>query len=108
MMLPLTTPSLASPRGSRAWVLQDEDVYLAVPLQQGQISCREPMRGEVILKAVPKDQPITIDAIDSPYANIPPLKTFYSRGLNRNSARTIRSGCAERGRKKSNFDQLQS
>jgi N-acetylneuraminate synthase len=63
-------------------ILQDEDVYLAVPLQQGQISCRELMRGEVILKAVPKDQPIMIDAIDSPYGNIPSLKdAIYARGL---------------------------
>jgi sialic acid synthase SpsE len=63
-------------------VLQDADVYLAIPLQQGQISCRELMRGEVILKAVPKDQPIMIDAIDSPYANIPSLRDLiYHRGL---------------------------
>ena len=63
-------------------VLHDADVYLAVPLQQGQISCRELMRGEVILKAVPKDQPIMIDAIDSPYANIPSLtELIYHRGL---------------------------
>jgi len=63
-------------------VLQDADVYLAIPLQQGQISCRELMRGEVILKAVPKDQPIMIDAIDSPYANIPLLtELIYQRGL---------------------------
>jgi len=63
-------------------VLQDADVYLAVPLQQGQISCRELMRGEVILKPVRKDQPIMIDAIDSPYANIPSLKELiYHRGL---------------------------
>ena len=31
---------------------RDDDVYLAVPLQKGQISCRELMRGEVLLKAV--------------------------------------------------------
>jgi len=63
-------------------VLQDADVYLAIPLQQGQISCRELMRGEVILKEVPKDQPIMIDAIDSPYANIPSLtELVYHRGL---------------------------
>ena len=63
-------------------VLQDADVYLAIPLQQGQISCRELMRGEVILKAVPKGQPIMIDAIDSPYANIPSLtELIYNRGL---------------------------
>jgi sialic acid synthase SpsE len=63
-------------------VLQDADVYLAIPLQQGQISCRELMRGEVIRKAVLKDQPIVIDAIDSPYANIPSLtELIYNRGL---------------------------
>ena len=63
-------------------VLQDADVYLAIPLQQGQISCRELMRGEVIRKAVLKDQPIVIDAIDSPYANIPSLReSIYTRGL---------------------------
>jgi N-acetylneuraminate synthase len=63
-------------------VLEDADIYLAIPLQQGQISCRELMRGEVVLKAVPKDQPIMIDAIDSPYANIPSLtELIYTRGL---------------------------
>ena len=62
--------------------LRDEDVYLAIPLQQGQISCRELMRGENILKPVEKDQPIMIDAIDSPYAKIPSLtELIYHRGL---------------------------
>ena len=62
--------------------LQDADVYLAIPLQQGQISCRELMRGEVILKPIEKDQPVVIDAIDSPYANIPSLtELIYHRGL---------------------------
>ena len=46
----------------------EEDVYLAVPLQKGQISCRELMSGEMLLAPVAKDQPILIDAIDSPYA----------------------------------------
>ncbi|HLB92772.1 MAG TPA: N-acetylneuraminate synthase family protein [Terriglobales bacterium] len=63
-------------------VLQDADVYLAIPLQQGQISCRELMRGEVIRKTVSKNQPVMIDAIDSPYANIPSLtELIYHRGL---------------------------
>jgi sialic acid synthase SpsE len=75
-------------------VLQDADVYLAIPLQQGQISCRELMRGEVILKTVPKDQPIMIDAIDSPYANIPSLtELIYHRGLPPKTAvRTAKAG----------------
>ena len=63
-------------------VLQDEDVYLAIPLLRGQISCRELMRGEVLLHALNRDEPIRIDDIDSPYANIPSLrKLIYSRGL---------------------------
>jgi sialic acid synthase SpsE len=63
-------------------ILSDDDVYLAVPLQKGQISCRELMRGEVLLQAVKKDAPILIDAIDSPYSSIPSLKAMiYSRGM---------------------------
>ncbi len=63
-------------------VLNDEDVYLAIPLQKGQISCRELMRGEVLLRPIKRDQPILIDAIDSPYASIPSLtKLIYNRGL---------------------------
>jgi len=63
-------------------ILSDDDVYLAIPLQKGQISCRELMRGEVLLKAIKKDEPIQIDAIDSPYSSIPSLKaTIYGRGI---------------------------
>jgi N-acetylneuraminate synthase len=62
--------------------LGDEDVYLAIPLQKGQLSCRELMRGEVLLRELKKDQAISIDDIDSPYAHIPSLrKTIYDRGL---------------------------
>lgn len=63
-------------------VLTDDDVYLAIPLQQGQISCRELMRGEVLTAAVTTDEAITIDVIDSPYASIPSLRNnIYKRGL---------------------------
>jgi N-acetylneuraminate synthase len=48
-------------------VLTDDDVYLAVPLLRGQISCRELMRGEVILNAVAPDRPILFADIESPY-----------------------------------------
>jgi len=62
--------------------LSDDDVYLAIPLQKGQISCRELMHGEVLLKPVAADQPVTIDAIDSPYAADDQLKALiYRRGL---------------------------
>ncbi len=63
-------------------VLTDEDVYLAIPLQRGQISCRELMRGEVLLRPISKDEPILIDEVDSPYAYNPSLKKLiYNRGL---------------------------
>jgi N-acetylneuraminate synthase len=63
-------------------ILGDADVYLAIPLQKGQISCRELMRGEVLLKPVQKDAPILIDTIDSPYASIGSLRdAIYARGL---------------------------
>lgn len=62
--------------------LTDEDVYLAIPLQKGQLSCRELMRGEMLLKAIKKDAPIRIDDIESPYSQIPSLReTIYRRGL---------------------------
>lgn len=62
--------------------LVDDDVYLAIPLQKGQLSCRELMRGEMLLKRVQKDAPIRIDDIESPYSQIPSLKqTIYQRGL---------------------------
>jgi N-acetylneuraminate synthase len=65
-------------------ILQDDDVYLAIPLLQGQVSCRELMRGEVLLHAIPQDEPILIDNIDSPYASIPSLRDLiYRRGLPR-------------------------
>jgi N-acetylneuraminate synthase len=62
--------------------LQDEDVYLAVPLLQGQISCREFMRGEVLLHELRTDAPVLIDDIESPYGSIPSLRqSIYGRGL---------------------------
>lgn len=49
-------------------VLTDKDVYLAIPLLKGQISCRELMRGEVLRAPVARDAPIHLADIDSPYS----------------------------------------
>ena len=63
-------------------ILTDDDVYLAIPLQKGQISCRELMRGEVLMSQIHADEPIMIDNIDTPYASIPSLRELlYGRGL---------------------------
>jgi sialic acid synthase SpsE len=65
--------------------LEEEDIYLAIPLLRGQISCRELMLGRYghrLTRPVQKDQPILIDMIDTPYAESEALKEkIFSRGL---------------------------
>ncbi len=62
--------------------LTDDDVYLAIPLQKGQISCRELMRGEILTQPCPKDAPITIDMFDNPYSKNESLRVLIEkRGL---------------------------
>jgi sialic acid synthase SpsE len=60
----------------------EKDFYMAIPLQKGQLSCREIKNGEVLIKDLKENEPIIIDDIDSPYAKIDSLrKIIYSRGL---------------------------
>ncbi len=67
---------------SKGHALSEDDVYLAIPLQKGQISCRELMRDELLLSDVAADGAIMIDMIDSPYAENEQLKALiYQRGL---------------------------
>ena len=59
-------------------------MYLAIPLQKGQISCRELMSGEVLSRAVKADAPIMIDDIDSAYtANDVIRAAIYNRGIDK-------------------------
>lgn len=60
----------------------DDDVYLAIPLLKGQISCRELMSGEVLIHAVKSDAPLMIDDIESAYAYDDSLKQIiHNRGI---------------------------
>ena len=62
--------------------LAEDDVYLAIPLQKGQISCREFRRGEILKSAVSADEKITIGDIDSPYSSDSKLvKAINERGV---------------------------
>lgn len=66
-------------------VLTEEDIYLAIPLQKGQVSSRELMLGKFghrMLASCKKGQPLSIDMLDTPYAADPELKSgIYGRGL---------------------------
>lgn len=62
--------------------LNGDAVYLAIPLQKGQISCREWMNGEVVQNDIKADHPVMIEMIDSPYADNDQLKSLiYNRGI---------------------------
>ena len=49
-------------------VLTTDDVYLAIPLQAGQLSCRTFMTGEVLARACGADEAVSIDMIETPYS----------------------------------------
>ena len=65
--------------------LTEDDYYMAIPLQKSQVSSRELMLGKFghkLLSACKKDQPITVDILDTPYSqNEVLLKSFRVRGL---------------------------
>lgn len=66
-------------------ILTEDDIYLAIPLQKGQISSRELMLGNFghkLLKPCSKDGVLTIDIIDTPYSENNSLKqSIYNRGI---------------------------
>jgi len=62
--------------------LTDEDYFMAVPLQKGQLSCRELIAGEKITKNIEKNRPIIVDQLDTPYGNNSKMKDkILSRGF---------------------------
>jgi N-acetylneuraminate synthase len=65
--------------------LTEDCVYLAIPLQKGQVSSRELMLGRFghkVLRDCSKDKPILVDQLDTPYSKSPELLAqFLERGL---------------------------
>ena len=63
-------------------VLTVDDFYLAIPLQKGQLSCRELLNDMVLIKDWSKDAPLMVDLVDSPYNRDECLRQMiYERGL---------------------------
>lgn len=59
-----------------------KDFYLAIPLQKGQLSCREVMDGETLVRPIRADEPLGIGHIDGPYSANPSLRALIeSRGV---------------------------
>lgn len=54
----------------------DEAFYLAIPLQKGQLSCREVMNGETLTKPIVAGDALTIDHVDGPFATNPRLRSL--------------------------------
>jgi sialic acid synthase SpsE len=48
-------------------VLTSDDLYLAIPLLKGQLSCREYLEGEVLQRDIEMLNPIMVDDINSPH-----------------------------------------
>lgn len=61
--------------------IKEKDVYLAIPLLKGQLSCRELIAGEAIAHDVKADAPLMIDDFDNPYSRNTVLRDqILSRG----------------------------
>lgn len=59
-----------------------KDFYLAIPLRKGQLSCREVINGERLIKPIKKNEALSIDHIDGPYNENSYLKQIImNRGI---------------------------
>lgn len=60
----------------------ERDFYLAIPLQKGQLSCREIMNGEVLANGLTLDSPLTIHDVNGPYHENAALRALIlARGI---------------------------
>jgi N-acetylneuraminate synthase len=60
----------------------EDDFYLAIPLQKGQLSCREIMNGEKLTTSIAANSALSINHIDGPYSENSSLRSLIlKRGL---------------------------
>lgn len=60
----------------------ERDFYLAIPLRKGQLSCREVMNGEKLIREINANEFLTVDHIDGPYQENKGLrKLIFNRGV---------------------------
>jgi sialic acid synthase SpsE len=66
-------------------MLQESDLYMAIPLQKGQLSTRELMLGTFghrMLRECKRDEPLTLDHVDTPYGASPQMRQrILERGI---------------------------
>ncbi|HBY09367.1 MAG TPA: N-acetylneuraminic acid synthase [Chloroflexi bacterium] len=62
--------------------LTANDFYFAIPLQKGQLSCRELLNDQILAQDVAQDAPLMVDSVDSLYNRDEMLrKQLYDRGM---------------------------
>ncbi len=67
---------------STGHILTQDDYYLAIPLQKGQLSCRELLNDQVLAQDCVANAPLMVEMVDSLYNRDETLrKQLYSRGL---------------------------
>jgi len=66
--------------------LNSDNYFMAIPLQHGQLSCRELVEGELISKDMAKNEPIMVDNMDTPYGRNEKMREkILKRGFDINS-----------------------
>jgi len=72
--------------------LREGDYFMAIPLLQGQLSCRELIEGELIAQPIAKGEPVMLESVDTPYSRNASMRArINSRGipLNANGKSTV-------------------
>jgi N-acetylneuraminate synthase len=63
-------------------LLTEDDIYMAIPLQKGQISCKELMLGKYghrIIAECKNDAPLSLHHIDAPYSRDSKLRELINK-----------------------------